>query len=277
MRDFAVLVRALDIVENNLRGHITVAELAGECYVSVSGLQKLFRYVFGYPVGDYLSKRRLSAAAHELVNTDTSITDIALTYRYASPEAFSRAFKRFWGVLPSEYRRKHRFSEIFPKLEVVFDKEDVVVSDRKKLDVSRLYDELKKLSGTYVLCVDICGLARVNEEYGMPAGDLVIAETARRMDSEISRDMLMFRIGRDEFVAVTGLKSADDVWSLARRIIDKNGTPVLYEGVEIPVSVRIIIDKIPVGSLSYRETLDRIFGAIDRIKGEGVYLSIITD
>lgn len=277
MRDFTVLVRALETVENNLREHFSVADIARECYVSVSCLQKLFSYVFGYPVGEYMSKRRLSAAAHELVNTDNSVTDIALTYKYASPEVFSRAFKRFWGVLPSKYRKEHRFSELFPKLEIEFDKGGVFVQERRKIDITGLYDELKKLSGTYVLCADICGLKPINDTYGIAAGDLAIAETARRIDAAISDDMLMFRIGRDEFVAVTGFSSVSDAEALAQRIAALNGMPASYEGREIPVNVRIAISRIPCGDLSYKETLDVMYDTIEKIRQDGVYVGVLEE
>lgn len=278
MRDLSVLVMALELVENNLCGRFTVEDLAKECYVSVSGLQKLFRYVFGFPAGEYLLKRRLSAAARELVNTNKSITEIALNYRYESPEAFSRAFKKFWGILPSEYRKEHRFSELFPKFDTDFEEGGFKMSNRRKVDITELYDELKKLADTYVLCADICNLHPTNETYGYAAGDLMIAETARRIDSAITDDMLMFRIGRDEFVVLTGYRSADEARELAHRITALNGNTVVYEGKEVPVTMRIGISKIITRrGLSYKETFDRMHDTIDKVKQEGVYVGVLDE
>ncbi|AUS94975.1 hypothetical protein CDQ84_17465 [Clostridium thermosuccinogenes] len=277
MRDLSVLVTALEVVENNLCKRFTVEDLARECYVSVSGLQKLFSYVFGLSVGEYLSKRRLSVAARDLVNTKKSITSIALTYRYTSPEAFSRAFRKFWGISPSAFRKEHRFFELFPKFEFNLENGGYNMSARRKVDITELYDELKKLRDTYVLCADICNLKLTNDTYGFAAGDLVIAETARRIDSSLSDDMLMFRIGRDEFVVLTGYNSVIDAETLAQKITALNGKHVTYDGKEIPVSIRIGISKIPNGGLSYKEAFDKMHDTIERVKQDGVFIGVLEE
>ncbi len=277
MRNLSVLVTALEVIENNLRERFTVEDLAKECYVSVSCLQKLFGYVFGLSVGEYLLKRRLSAATYDLVNTKKSITNIALTYGYTSPEAFSRAFIKFWGVSPSSFRKEHRFSELFPKVEFSFEKGGYNMSVRRKVDITELYDELRKLSGTYVLCADICNLEQTNNTYGYAAGDLIIAEAARRIDSALSDNMLMFRIGRDEFVALTGYNSVIDAEVLARKITELNGNHVTYDGKEIPLSMRIGISKIPNGGLSYKEAFDKMHDTIDKVKQDNVFVGVIEE
>ncbi len=277
MRDLSVLVIALEIVERNLCEQFTVENLAKECYVSVSSLQKLFSYVFNCSVGEYMSKRRLSAATHQLVNTNKSITDIALTYRYKSPEVFTRAFKRFWGILPSSFRKEHRFSELFPKLEANIENGGYIMSNRRKVDITQLYDELKKLSDTYVLCADICHLKYINDTYGYAAGDVIIAEAARRIDSALSNEMLMFRIGRDEFVIVTGYCSVNDAEALAKSITSLNGNHVIFNDKEIPLSMRIGISKIPSGGLSYKEAFDKMHDTIDKVKQDGVFVGILDE
>lgn len=277
MRNLSVLVTALEVIENNLRERFTVEDLAKECYVSVSCLQKLFGYVFGLSVGEYLLKRRLSAATYDLINTKKSITNIALTYGYTSPEAFSRAFIKFWGVSPSSFRKEHRFSELFPKVEFSFENGGYNMSVRRKVDITELYDELRKLSGTYVLCADICNLEQTNNTYGYAAGDLIIAEAARRIDSALSDNMLMFRIGRDEFVALTGYNSVIDAEVLARKITELNGNHVTYDGKEIPLSMRIGISKIPNGGLSYKEAFDKMHDTIDKVKQDNVFVGVIEE
>ncbi len=275
MRDLTVLVTVLDAVEKKLCEQCNVEDLAKECYISVSGLQKLFAYALNCSVGEYISKRRLSAAAYELVNTEKSITDIALTYRYTSPEVFSRAFMRFWGILPSIFRKEHRFSELFPKLEPNFDDGGCNMSGHRKVDITKLYDELKALKDTYVLCADICGLNTINDTYGYAAGDLIIAEAAKRIDSAVSDEMLLFRIGADEFVVVTRFHSVADAKNLARKIAELNGTCVIHEGKDIPLNMRIGISKVPSGELRYKEVLDIMHETIDKVKQEGSIIGVL--
>lgn len=277
MRDLFALATALEVVEKNLCEQFTVKDLAKTCHISVSGLQKLFAYAFNCSVGEYIAKRRLSAAAHELLNTDKSITDISFNYRYTSPEVFSRAFKRFWGILPSTYRKKLRFSELFPKFRLNLENGGIIMSNCRKVDITELYNELKKLSGTYVLCADICNLKSINDIFGYAAGDLIIAEAARRIDSKISSEMLMFRIGRDEFVVVTKYHLIIDAESLAKKIIALNGNHVIHDGKEIPLSMRIGISQIPNGGLSYKEALDRVHDTINKAKQNGVLIGVLAE
>ena len=275
MRNLYVLALALDIAEENLRQPFGVEDLANNCFISVSGLQKLFKYAFNCSVGEYLAKRRLSAASMQLTSTSKSVIEIALDYQYTSPEVFTRAFKRFWGVTPSQFRKKHRFSELFPKLELTYSDENggYIVTERRKVDISELYNKLKGLKDTYILCADLCNLKHTNDTYGYAAGDLLLAEAAKRIDKEITHDMFMFRIGRDEFAIITGYKSIADAEILAKKITALNGIPILLpDRAEVPLSLRIGITKISSGGLSYKETIDEMHTVIEQAKNKGIYI-----
>ena len=145
---------------------------------------------------------------------------------------------------------------------------------RRKIEITQLYDELKRLSDTYVLCTDICKLSYINDTYGYAAGDIIIAEAARRIDSMLPNEMLMFRIGRDEFVVMTGYYSVIEAEALAKKITALNGNPVVFEGKEIPLSLRIGISKIPSGDLSYKEVLDKMHNVINKVKQGTTFIGI---
>ena len=256
MRNITVLTDALEIIEQRLCEPMNAANLAKACFVSYSGLQKLFAYAFGCSVSDYITKRRLSLASTELLSGNKSITDIALDYQYNSSEAFSRAFKRFWGIAPSEFRKTRRFAELHPRLKIEDSDGGVQMDSRKPLDVSGLYDELKKLGGTYALGVDIINFMQVNEKYGYTAGDVVIAESFARIERQLDEQMILFRIGGDEFAVVTKLESSAEAEALARKITSQNGTVVKADAYEIPLSLRIGISKIPSKSFDYQKSLE---------------------
>ena len=55
LRNIAVLAAALEIVEQRLCEPMNAADLAGACFMSYSGLQKLFGYTFGCPVSEYIA------------------------------------------------------------------------------------------------------------------------------------------------------------------------------------------------------------------------------
>ena len=65
-----------------------------------------FKEISGMQFRDYLGLRKLAFALKEVRDSDKSFLDIALDYGFSSNEAFTRAFKRTYGMTPSEYRKK---------------------------------------------------------------------------------------------------------------------------------------------------------------------------
>lgn len=256
------LTAALSYIENDLTGEITQENCARAACCSLSGLQKLFRSVFNYSVGDYITRRRLTLAAREIQRSDSAFLDIALKYGYGSAEAFTRAFSRIWGVTPSEYRRNWRFSELTPRLNIpraFLHKGERIMKD--KFDISELYDYIKSMQGTYVLCFDASHLMEINDAAGREAGDRAILECLHRIDRECADGMLMFRIGGDEFAMLTGLSDRAEVESLARRILSHNGETVALNGSEIPVRMRAGAVLLKSGKLSYSELFTELVSA----------------
>lgn len=147
MTNFEKLSATLEFIEENLTENITTELCTKRCGYSLSSVKKLFRHTFNIGVSDYISRRKLTVATKELLCSDSPILEIALKYGYNSHEVFTRAFMRLWGVAPSEFRRKRRFSEIYPKLDEyvqVRDEEgNIVMTGKKKFDVSHLYDFIK--------------------------------------------------------------------------------------------------------------------------------------
>jgi len=277
LRDLTVITAALEIVEQRLCEPMNAADMAAACYLSYSGLQKLFGYAFGCSVSEYITKRRLSRASNELLSNGKSITEIALDYQYDSPEAFTRAFRRFWGVTPSEFRKTRRFSELQPKFRLENDYGGIAMSIRKPVDVSELYDELKRLSGTYTLGVDIVNFGTVNKTYGYAAGDIVIAEAFARIERALSGNMLLFRIGGDEFAVVTAYNDVSDADVLARKITAQNGITVKAGEHEIPLSLHIGISKIPDGALSYQKALVILSSAVNEARKSPDRVAVYVD
>lgn len=92
----------IEEIERDLLGDIDMEALARKINLSVYEFRRIFTFVTGIPVGEYIRKRRLSLAATELFGHEVSITDIAGKYGYDSPSSFSRAFKEFHKLSPAE-------------------------------------------------------------------------------------------------------------------------------------------------------------------------------
>ena len=235
MNNLELLGAALEYIENNIQENITAEDVAKACYCSKSYLQKVFKYVNGYSVKEYVIKRRITKASRDLAcNQEESILNIALKYCYSSPEAFTRAFEQVWRCKPSVFRKGARFTDLCPRLFLPIEIGDVYMNGRKHVDITELYDLFSDRRECYFVCCDIKSLTPINE-ISSKAGDLAILEVLRRMEKAAGDEDVVFRIGGDEFAMLTNSKEINYASDIAANILKMNGQPITYEGMEIPV------------------------------------------
>jgi len=91
---------AVEYIEAHLTDEISYDRAARIACCSTYHFQRMFSYIAGVPLSEYIRRRRLTLAAFELQAGDCRVIDIAIKYGYGSPEAFSRAFKKLHGVMP---------------------------------------------------------------------------------------------------------------------------------------------------------------------------------
>lgn len=102
-------------IEENLRGEIDLAEAARHAACSQFHLQRMFPYMTGMTLSDYVRRRRMSLTALDLAAGD-KVIDVALRYGYESPTSFARAFRDVHGVAPSEAQRGEARLRQHPRL-----------------------------------------------------------------------------------------------------------------------------------------------------------------
>jgi AraC-like DNA-binding protein len=90
-------------VRSHLSAALTIAELADTLGYSVSHLRAVFRTRLGISLGRYIRESRLSEAAKLLQSSDLKISEVAEKSGFESLFAFSRAFKKAYGMPPKTY------------------------------------------------------------------------------------------------------------------------------------------------------------------------------
>jgi AraC family transcriptional regulator len=106
MDTYERIERSIDFIERNLREDLTLRQIAAEAYFSPYHYHRIFSGMAGDSVGEYIRKRRLTEAAQELIGSSKRVIDIALDFGFQSQEAFSRSFKKLFGLTPRAYRKK---------------------------------------------------------------------------------------------------------------------------------------------------------------------------
>ena len=112
----------INYIENNLEKDIYIEELAKIVGISSNSLQRIFTFMSGISLSEYIKKRRLSKAFEDIKGTDIKIIDVAFKYKFNSVISFDRAFKRVFGITPVECRGKNIQYKQFPIIK--FYKED---------------------------------------------------------------------------------------------------------------------------------------------------------
>ena len=131
----------------------------------------------------------------------------------------------------------------------------------RKYDITELYDLVSQARGTYMLAFDIQNLVPINE-ISRKAGDIAIRESMRRIEDAAGEKMLFFRIGGDEFALVTGLADEAEADAVAKKVTDRNGEAVDWEGRKIPLSLYSAKMKIEDKAIRYSELYPEIYNAL---------------
>lgn len=108
--------RAIEYIENNLCEKTNYEKIAQIACSSVYHFQRMFTFMTGLTLCEYIRRRKMTMAAFELQNSDIRIIDLALNYGYESPEAFTRAFQSLHGITPTAARGQGANIKAFPRI-----------------------------------------------------------------------------------------------------------------------------------------------------------------
>lgn len=104
MDHYILIWSVCTFVESRVREEIPMDELVRQTGFSLAHIRDVFRKRTGKPLSRYAQERRIANAAQELLDTDRTILDIAVQYGFSGRTVFSRAFKRYTGYTPCQFR-----------------------------------------------------------------------------------------------------------------------------------------------------------------------------
>lgn len=110
------LNQAIIYIEEHLKDDIDYDQLAKIACCSSYHFQRMFSYMAGIPLSEYIRRRKMSLAAVDLQFGDKKIIDVAGEYGYQSPTAFNRAFQNIHGIAPSAVKNEGVSIKSFPPI-----------------------------------------------------------------------------------------------------------------------------------------------------------------
>lgn len=107
MENKNLIDKAIGFIQKNPQNNLSLQSIADNAGFSLTYFDAIFRQHTGYSPVEYSRIYKLTRSALELRRTPKTVLEIALDFGYANPESFTRAFKSFYSITPSEYREKY--------------------------------------------------------------------------------------------------------------------------------------------------------------------------
>ena len=109
----------VEYIEENLTQPIKYESLSRIVGCSVYEFSRVFSFMAGMSVSEYIRRRRLSQAVFDIQNGGEKIIDVALKYCYESPTTFTRAFKELHNTTPLSARKTGVSLKTYPPISFV--------------------------------------------------------------------------------------------------------------------------------------------------------------
>jgi AraC family transcriptional regulator len=101
-----VINEIIEYIECNICESLQLTDLSAQAGISDFHFNRIFKTVSGITLKQYVLGRKLTKALELLKNTDKSVIEIAMDLSFDYPEVFSRAFKKQFGLSPSDIRQQ---------------------------------------------------------------------------------------------------------------------------------------------------------------------------
>ena len=113
----------------------------------------------------------------------------------------------------------------------------VLLSDRMKQSIANAHRNNGKLAIAYL---DLDGFKQVNDTYGHDAGDILLIEVSKRMQSVLREGDTIARLGGDEFVAILANQNDEgETFTILNRLLEAASSPMDITSAVVTVSASI--------------------------------------
>ncbi|TVX96276.1 response regulator [Cohnella terricola] len=99
-----VITEIMRIIQERFSENLTIADIASQVYLAKTYICLLFKQETGETINEYITRVRMEKAKELLNGTDRKLAEICTAIGYAEPSYFTKQFRKFTGMNPSDYR-----------------------------------------------------------------------------------------------------------------------------------------------------------------------------
>lgn len=132
---------SVNYIESHLDDEIDMEDVSRLAGSSAEGFRRLFSFLTGVTISDYIRRRRLTLAVTDL-QSGAKVIDVAVKYGFSSADAFSRAFHKQHGIKPSDAHIWGNRLNIYPPISF-----HILIKGADKMNFRIIETEEKELFG----------------------------------------------------------------------------------------------------------------------------------
>lgn len=214
------MVKIIQYIDNNLDTELSLEKVAEIAAYSPFHFHRIFKMIIGETLQNYIFRKRIEKSAFYLsLRKNLSVRDIYLNLGFSSHSDFSKAFKKYYGKSPSEFRKItpekfHTISQIHRKngqVDTVFDQYICNIKNLLNWSTMNLKIKVTDLPEMNLASVMSLGIANVESSFN------VLIDWAKEKQLFPRENLKMISVYHDSFKVT----SADKVRIHACMLLDK--------------------------------------------------------
>lgn len=99
--------RVFEFIDKNLESDLSLNAVSEIAFFSPFHFHRIFKFVTGETLNEYVTRRRIEKSASDLLHKNITATEIAHKNGFSDNSSYSRAFKKYFGVSPTEFKKQN--------------------------------------------------------------------------------------------------------------------------------------------------------------------------
>ncbi len=99
--------RVFEFIDENLESDLSLNTVSEIAFFSPFHFHRVFKFITGETLNGYVTRRRIEKSASDLLHKNITATEIAHKYGFSDNSSYSRTFKKYFGVNPTEFKKQN--------------------------------------------------------------------------------------------------------------------------------------------------------------------------
>lgn len=99
--------RVFEFIDQNLESDLSLQKISEIACFSPYHFHRVFKFITGETLNGYVTRSRIEKSASDLLHKNCTATEIAHTYGFSDNSSYSRTFKKYFGLSPTEFKKQN--------------------------------------------------------------------------------------------------------------------------------------------------------------------------